>query len=41
MEQSHIGTAMKDERESQMEVLGAFIRTRRKLASSPSSRKRR
>ena len=33
MEQSHIGAAMKDQWESQMEVLGAFIRTRRKLAN--------
>ncbi len=33
MEQSHIGTAMKDQWESQMEVLGSFIRTRRKLAN--------
>ena len=33
MEQSHIGAVMKDQWESQMEVLGAFIRTRRKLAN--------
>ena len=33
MEQSHIGAVMKDQWESQMEALGAFIRTRRKLAN--------
>jgi transcriptional regulator with XRE-family HTH domain len=33
MDQSHIGVAMKDQWDSQMEVLGAFIRSRRKLAN--------
>jgi transcriptional regulator with XRE-family HTH domain len=32
-DQGHIGAAMKDQWESQMEALGAFIRSRRKLAN--------
>jgi transcriptional regulator with XRE-family HTH domain len=32
-DQSHIGVVVKDQWESQMEALGAFIRSRRKLAN--------